>query len=214
MLWGDFERTIVWSGVTFERTKGLSEVILSAQSSGQCSGFELGHGRTIVWTMVWLWSDQRSFPSGKVWSETVSSALRAHTVFRRTLVWSEDTLVWEGLIRGNFPLARSDQGSLPDGTSTWVRFLKMSYTFICDSPKHLLGFTRCHEKKNKWCCILMKSEMNNEKTLTCPVTRKNELLTSSNFQRIKNFGWYRLLRFEQCSLHSSSSLHNFGIPLR
>ena len=109
MRWSDFERTIVWSGVTFERTIVWSEVILSAQSSGQWSGFELGYGRTIVWTMVWLWSDQMSFPSEKVWSETVLSALRAHTVFRAHF----------SLIKGYFGLGGSDQGSLPDGTSTW-----------------------------------------------------------------------------------------------
>ena len=115
MRWGDFKRTIVWSGVTFERTFVWSEVILSAQSSGRWSGFGMGHGRTVVWTMVWFWSDQRSFPSGKIWSESVSSAFRAHTVFRAHF----------SLIRGYFGLGWSDQRLLSSGTvwseatSTW-----------------------------------------------------------------------------------------------
>ena len=105
-----------------------------------------GHfGLGMVWsevTSVWGWYDQRSLRSGDgmirghfglgmVWSEVTlvwgwydQRQFRAHLertrCFERTLVWSEDTLVWEGLIRGNFRLARSDQGSLPDGTSTWV----------------------------------------------------------------------------------------------
>ena len=82
--------------------------------------------RTIVWTMVWFGSDQRSFPAGKVWLETVLSALRAHTKFwahislirgyfglgwsdQRLLlsgmVWSEVTFVWIGLIGGHFQIA-------------------------------------------------------------------------------------------------------------
>ena len=81
---------------------------------------------TIVWTMVWVWTGPWShnrLDNGliMVWSEVLSvweGLIRDS--FERTLVWSEDTLVWEGLIRGNFRLARSDQGSLPDGTSTWV----------------------------------------------------------------------------------------------
>ena len=117
MRWGDFERsivwsrvpferTLVWSGVTFERTIVWSEVILSARSSGRWSGFGLGHGRTIVWTMVWFWSDQRSFPPGRVWSEIVSSALRAQMVFRAHF----------SLIRGYFGLGWSDQRLLSSGT--------------------------------------------------------------------------------------------------
>ena len=106
MRWSDFERTLVWSGVTFERTLVWSKVILSAQSSRRWSGFRLGHGRKIVWTMVWFWSDQRCFPSGKVWSETVSSALRAHTVFGAHF----------SLIRGYFGLGWSDQRLLSSGT--------------------------------------------------------------------------------------------------
>ena len=111
LIRGDFERKIVWSGVTFKRTVVWSGLIVSAPSSGQWSGFGLGHGRTIFWTMVWFGSDQRSFPSGKVWSETASSAHRAHTLFQAHF----------SLISGHFGLARSVQKSHPDGTSTWVR---------------------------------------------------------------------------------------------
>ena len=139
LIWGHLKRTIVWtmvwvwSGPWSHNSlnnglevvircleKGLisgifglgivwSEVIWSAQLSGRWSGFGLGHGRTIVWTMVWFGSDQRSFLSGKVWSEKVLSALRAYTVF-----WAHISS-----IRGYSRLARSDQRSLPYGTSTW-----------------------------------------------------------------------------------------------
>ena len=97
--------------------------------------------RKIVWTMVWVWSGPWSYnrlDNGLilVWSEDLSvwkgpfrlerseqKQFRAHPeqtlCFERTLAWSEDTLFWDGLIRGYFRLARSDQRSLPDGTSTW-----------------------------------------------------------------------------------------------
>ena len=119
LIRGDFERTIVRPGVPFERTIVWSEVILRAQSSGRWSGFCLGHGCTIVWTMFWFWSDQRSFPSGKLWSETALSALGAHTVFRAhfSLIRGYFGLGWSE-IRGYFCLARSDQRFIPDGTST------------------------------------------------------------------------------------------------
>ena len=104
------EHTIVGSGVTFELKIVWSQIILSLQSSGQWYEFGLGHGRTIVSIMVSFWSDQKSFPSGKVWSEKTSSALQAHTVFR----------VHFSLISGHFGLWVSYQRSLPYGTSTWV----------------------------------------------------------------------------------------------
>ena len=136
MRLGDFERTIVWSEVTFERTLVWSEVIFSAQSSGRWSGFCLGHGRTIVRTMVWLCSDQRSFPSGKVWSESVSSALRAHMVFRAHF----------SLIRGYFGLGWSDQRLLSSGTvwsevtSGW--HLNLGWINIKSSSSKSLGWSK------------------------------------------------------------------------
>ena len=45
-------------------------------------------------SLSWIRSDQRSFPPGRVWSETTSNALWSHTCFERTSVWSMDTLVW------------------------------------------------------------------------------------------------------------------------
>ena len=75
---------------------------------------------TIVWTMVWIWSDQRSFPSAKVWSETVSSALRAHMLFRAHFSMIRGYFGLGCSDQNFFRLARSDQRSLLDGTSIWV----------------------------------------------------------------------------------------------
>ena len=99
MIRGNFEHAIVWS-----------EIKMSAQSSGWWSGFGLGHGCAMAWRMIWFRSDQRSFPSCKVWPETVSSALRAHTVFR----------VHFSPIKAYFGMRWSDQRSLPDGIEAWV----------------------------------------------------------------------------------------------
>ena len=84
--------------------------------------------RTIVWTMVWVWSGPWShnlLDNDLVlfWSEVISvwkGLIRDS--FERTLVWSEDNLVCYGLIRGYFCLPQSDQRSLPDDTSTWDMF--------------------------------------------------------------------------------------------
>ena len=62
--------------------------------------------RKIVRTMVSFLSDQRSFPTGKVWSETVLSAVSAHIVFRAHF----------SVIRGYFGLGWSDQRLLSSGT--------------------------------------------------------------------------------------------------
>ena len=91
--------------------------------------------RTIVWTMVWVWTGPWSdyglirgpFRLGRSDQRQFRAHLERTRCFERTLVWSEDTLVWEGLIRGNFRLARSDQGSLPDGTSTWEMILYVRF---------------------------------------------------------------------------------------
>ena len=99
-----------------------------AQSSGQWSDYGLTRGPFRLGR-----SDQRQF----------RAHLERTRCFERTLVWSEDTLVWEGLIRGNFRLARSDQGSLPDGTSTWVFFLcihRLIYVISPHSPLILQTF--------------------------------------------------------------------------
>ena len=110
LIRGEFERTIVWS-----------EVILSTQSSGRWSGFGPGQGRTIVRTQL---SDfpliRRHFTMERSDQRQFRAHLERTQCFERTLVWSEDTLIWDGLIRGCFRLVRSDVRSLPDGTSTWA----------------------------------------------------------------------------------------------
>ena len=80
LIRGDFKRTLVWPEVTFERSIVGSEVILSAQTSGQWFGNGLGQGRTKVWLMVWFRLDQWSFPSCKVWSATFERSSNAHEV--------------------------------------------------------------------------------------------------------------------------------------
>ena len=108
LIRGYLERTILWS-----------QLILRAKSPGQWCGFRVGHGRTVVWTMIWFGSNQMSFRSGKVWSEITLAHSERTRCFERTSVWSVDTLVWGGLIRGYFCLVGYDQRSLPDGTLTW-----------------------------------------------------------------------------------------------
>ena len=98
LIRGDFEPTIVWSGVPCYRTIVWTMI-----------WFWFGPWSHNCWTMVWFWCDQRSSPWGKVWSETVSSALRAHRLF-----WAHFTV-----IGGYFGLGWSDQRSLRDDTSTW-----------------------------------------------------------------------------------------------
>ena len=65
-----------------------SEVVSSAQSSVQWFGFGLDYGRTKVWTRVGFRSDLMSFPSGKVWSATTSSA---HGV--SSALWSDQRIL-------------------------------------------------------------------------------------------------------------------------
>ena len=75
--------------------------------------FSLDNGLELVWTMVWNLSDQGSLRSGtrliRGGFERTSSAKRsssAHSYDQRSLrsgtVWSEVTLVLDGLIRDNF----------------------------------------------------------------------------------------------------------------
>ena len=75
--------------------------------------FSLYNGLELVGTMVWNLSDQGSLRSGtrliRGGFKRTSSALRsssAHSSDQRSLrpgtVWSEVTLVWDGLIRDNF----------------------------------------------------------------------------------------------------------------
>ena len=111
LIRGDFECTVVWSGVTFERTIVWSEVILSAQSSGRWSTFGVDRGRTIVWTMDWflVWSEVLSVWKGLIRDRQFRAHFERTRCFERNLMWSEDILVWDGLIRGYFRLARSDQ---------------------------------------------------------------------------------------------------------
>ena len=52
LIRSNLEHKTVGSGVILERTIVLPELILSAQSSGRCSGFVVGRGRTIVCPMV------------------------------------------------------------------------------------------------------------------------------------------------------------------
>ena len=90
-------------------------------------------GLELVQTMFRKWSDQRFFQApnclevdlGLVWAMISQSRgqwsdLSDQTWYLSGNVWSERTLVWDGLIRGYSSLERSDQKSLPDGTSTWV----------------------------------------------------------------------------------------------
>ena len=113
MIRGDFEPTIVWSRVIFERSIVWSEVILSAKLSRQWSGSSLGHSCTVVWTLVWFWSDQRSFPSGNVWAYTLfHSSFSLISGHWSEILWSEVTFVWQSLIRVHFRI---------NDTSTWVR---------------------------------------------------------------------------------------------
>ena len=57
--------------------------------SGQLYGDCLDNGQEFVCSEV-IWA----------WNSSNQRRLRSH--FERTLVWSEVTLVWDGLIRGNF----------------------------------------------------------------------------------------------------------------
>ena len=100
-----------WAHNRLDNGLGLNWAMV-AQSSGQWSDSGLIRGPFRLGR-----SDQRQF----------RAHLERTRCFERTLIWSEDTLVCEGLIRRNFRLAWSDQGPLPDGTSTWdVHFIVRS----------------------------------------------------------------------------------------
>ena len=77
-----------WSGTTFR------------------AHFSLDNGLELITTRVGLFSDRRSFRSETC---VIRGDFRYIMGFERSLVWSEDTLVWDGLIRGQFCLGRSDQ---------------------------------------------------------------------------------------------------------
>ena len=120
--------------------------------------------------------------------------LQAHSeptwCFERTLVWSVNTLSWDGLIRGYFRLARSDHGSLLDGTSNWVlsrkkqsenfswnKYLRNVNVFLCDSvivSKCSLCSLGCFNINSQfWCCLreydldLPSLDRDGHKTGTC-----------------------------------------------
>ena len=110
--------------------------VMLAQSSGQWSDLVLIRGNFRL-----AKSDQRKF-----------RAHFDHTLFFEcTLVWS---LVWDVLIRGYnglIRIQRSDQTSLPDGTSTWAplgynsRGENMSWiqTFIKGCRMHYKTLRKC-----------------------------------------------------------------------
>ena len=132
-----FRMGIVWSGVNFgwERSDQWSipdgiglirgqfrmGMVLSGDNQGEWSEFSVGHGRTIVWTMVWggrkmfrRWSYQWPFWSGDslighlkrtiVWAMVARSSGQwsggGLKMFRR---WSDQWPFWSGdsLIRGH-----------------------------------------------------------------------------------------------------------------
>ena len=78
--------------------------------------------RWIVWTMVWFRSNQRFFPSGKVWSEKTLAWPESTRCFQQTSVWSVDTLVCDDLIRGHFRMAPQPGQSKTKSIHTWVEF--------------------------------------------------------------------------------------------
>ena len=136
-------KTIHWSDY-FVRNWFWSEVISSAKLSKRWSAFGLGHDRTFVWTMVWFWSNRRSFPSGKVWSETVTSALQATTVFRPlfSLIWSEVTFVWHALVSGHIRMASQPASCFPGSLRNfffqpWVNWMLKRNEHISFSGKKL-----------------------------------------------------------------------------
>ena len=125
---GNFERTFVWSEV-------ISSELLSDQR------WFRAHFSLII----------GNFEPTSGWSEAISSALqsdqrriRAHfertTIFERTLVLSEITSGWGGLIRGPTCLGRSDQRRFraqpPPGIVCSLTVLESAnhlYTLLCAS---------------------------------------------------------------------------------
>ena len=82
--------------------------------------------RTFVWTVVWNLPDQRSLWSGTVWSEV--------------------TLVWDGLIRGIFKRTLV----WPETTSTNVFQASLFFYW------HLLSLVRVNNKTAFWSELLLK----------------------------------------------------------
>ena len=107
-----------------------------------------GFKRTFIWTMVWNLIDQRPLCSGTVWSEA--------------------TLVWDGLIRGHFGLGRSDQRQFQAHTSlirgrfertlVWPETKSSDFfsSFFLFFYWHLLCLVRVNNKTAFWSDLRLK----------------------------------------------------------